>query len=70
MLTEEVGEVAKEVRKHTGRFGYTTPESTEDLASELIDTLNWIIDIANSNNIELSVAFRKNWEKNSVRTWE
>lgn len=70
LLTEEVGEIAKEIRKHAGVYGYKAPEDTNDLGSELVDALNYLIDIANMFDIDLEQAFRKNWEKNSVRTWE
>ena len=69
MLAEEIGEVAKEIRKHTGKFGHNKPENTDDLASELIDVLNWIVDIANNNKIDLGVAFQKKWQHNDRRTW-
>lgn len=69
-LTEEVGEVAKEIRKHEGKYGYAKPHTADDLAAELIDVLNYLLDIANMYHIDLSEAFRKNWEKNSVRVWE
>ena len=69
-LTEEVGEVAKEIRKHAGIYGYKTPDTPDALASELIDVLNYILDIANMHSIDLEQAFRQNWQKNSVRTWE
>lgn len=69
-LTEEVGEVAKEIRKQAGTYGYKKPETTDDLASELVDVLNYLLDLANTYGIDLAEAFRKNWRKNIVRTWE
>lgn len=69
-LTEEIGEIAKEVRKHEGKYGYPKPDTTDELASELIDALNYLLDLANMYDIDLSEAFHKNWQKNSVRVWE
>lgn len=70
MLTEEVGEVAKEVRRHQGTMGYKKPENTDHLAEELVDALNFIVDIANSNNIDLATAFKTKWNTVQTRRWE
>ena len=70
MLAEEVGEVAKEVRKHTGKFGYDKPPNPGALASELVDVLNWVVDIANNNDIDLEKAFRAKWDHTDRRTWD
>lgn len=70
LLTEEVGEVAKEMRKHTGKFGYKTPDSNEELGKELVDVLNWVIDIANSKNIDMTKAFDAKWRETNDRTWD
>lgn len=69
-MTEEVGEVAKEIRKHEGKYGYAKPETTDGLASELVDVLNYLLDIANMYDINLSTAVQKNWQKNQSRVWE
>lgn len=69
-LSEEVGEVAKEIRKLSGKYGYKHPGTTAHLAEELVDVLNFIIDIANANNIDLEVAFRAKWQAVATRTWE
>ncbi|MCA9318923.1 hypothetical protein KDA06_04770 [Candidatus Saccharibacteria bacterium] len=70
MLAEEVGEVAKEVRKQTGKFGYTTPQNSDALAAELVDVLNWVVDLANSNNINLEASIRSKWQQTDNRTWQ
>jgi len=62
-LTEEVGELAREINH---RFGEKTkkPEEPEgDLALELADILFIIICYANSLNIDLEEAFRRMMEK-------
>jgi len=69
-LTEEVGEVAKEIRKLSGKYGYKHPGTTEHLAEELVDVLNFIIDIANANDINLEEAFRAKWTAVATRRWE
>jgi len=69
-LTEEVGEVAKEVRRMTGKHGYKRPENTDHLGEELADVLNFVFDIANSNDIDLEKAFRAKWDTVATRIWE
>lgn len=68
-LTEEVGEVAKEIRKSSGKYGYK-PGTKEALGEELVDVLNFIIDIANANDIDLETSFRAKWHAVATRTWE
>lgn len=69
MLTEEVGEVAKAVRKES-KLGYDKPETTDHLGEELADVLNLTADIANHFNIDLEQAFQAKWHKNFNRTWK
>lgn len=70
MLTEELGEVAKEVRKHTGKFGYNKPKDSSELGAELVDVFNWLVDLANSNGIDLEQAFRAKWHRTATRVWD
>jgi NTP pyrophosphatase (non-canonical NTP hydrolase) len=67
-MTEEVGEVAKAIRKELG-FDGNKPENIDHLAEELVDVLNYVLDIANNYNVDLESAFRAKWIKNSTRTW-
>lgn len=68
-LTEEVGELAKEIRKHSGRFGYAKPETTKELGHELVDIFNYVLDLANTYEVDLVTAFADKWEFNHTRTW-
>ena len=66
-LTEEVGELAREVNH---RFGEKTKKSDEpagDLAMELADILFVVICLANSQRIDLDDAFRRMLEKLNAR---
>lgn len=67
-LTEEVGEVARAVRKEL-ELGDTKPATTDHLGEELVDVLNYILDLAVSFDIDLEQAFRAKWQKNASRTW-
>lgn len=69
-MIEEVGEVAKEVRKISGKYGYKHPGNTDHLGEELVDVLNFVIDLANSNDIDLEKAFRAKWLAVATRRWE
>jgi NTP pyrophosphatase (non-canonical NTP hydrolase) len=68
LLTEEVGEVAKALRKEL-QMGAEKPENTDHLAEELVDVFNYLVDLANMFDIDLEQAFRGKWEKNATRTW-
>lgn len=67
-MCEEVGEVAKAVRKELG-LSAQKPETNEHLAEELVDVLNFIFDIANHYSINLDEAFQAKWHKNESRSW-
>jgi len=69
-LTEEVGELAREINH---RFGQKTKKKDEpdgDLAMELADILFVVICIANRENIDLQAAFERMMEKVESRDRE
>ena len=66
-LTEEVGELAKAIRKEHGTYGYDKPQDTDHLAEELVDVFNYVLDIANVYDIDLDKAFRDKWKVNESR---
>ncbi len=69
LLTEEVGELAKVVRKAHGM--HMDKNSVHGTAGEeLADVLSYILSIANYLNVDLEQAFRAKEEKNKKRTWE
>jgi NTP pyrophosphatase (non-canonical NTP hydrolase) len=66
-LTEEVGELAREVNH---RFGQKTKKATEpegDLAMEMADVLFVLICMANREGIDLDAAFKRMMEKVETR---
>ena len=69
-MTEEVGELAKAIRKEHGGYGYNKPEDNEHLAEEIADVFNYLLDIANVYDIDIEQAFRAKWKKNATRVWE
>jgi len=67
-LTEEVGEMAKAARQVTKL--HTDSNSTKfELAHEMADVFNYLIDLANHFNIDMETAFREKEEINNKRVW-
>lgn len=66
-LTEEVGELAREVNHRYGQKPKKPTEPEGDLAVEMADILFIIISMANSLNIDLEDAFARMMEKYRVR---
>lgn len=66
-LTEEVGELAREVNHTYGQKPKKPTEPEGDLALEMADVLFVIISMANSLNIDLEDAFARMMEKYRLR---
>lgn len=69
-LTEEVGELARELNH---RYGDKTPKAADapgDLALELADVLFVVLCLANSHRIDLDAAFDAMMRKLTVRDGE
>ncbi len=72
LLTEEIGEVAKAIRNHTNLHTQKTHNSEKtkaELASELADVLNYLLDISNYFEIDLAQSFRDKNTENENREW-
>lgn len=68
LMLEEMGELAKVVRKFHGI--HTDDASVLSTAEdELADVFNYLLDVANNLGVDLEVAFRKKEEKNKLRSW-
>ena len=66
-LTEEVGELAREMNHRFGQKPKKTGEAEQDLALELADIMFVIIVIANQQKIDLDSAFRQVLAKYDMR---
>lgn len=72
LLQEELGELARSVRKTIGikheRQGQIA-ESSDHLALELADCFKYILILANKFNVDLLTAFQKKQRIDCNRTW-
>ena len=62
VLTEEVGELARVMARKYGDQSFKQGEK-DNLADEMADVLWVLICLANQTGINLTEAFRQNWEK-------
>lgn len=69
LLTEEVGEFAKAIRK---AHGMKTDDASRqhDMAEEAADVFWLLIDLCNRLDIDLAQAFADKEAKNQTRTWQ
>lgn len=69
MLVEEVGELAKALRKHSGhKMDVTAPDI--NIRHEAADVLWMLIATCNKLGIDLEQAVREKEEHNKQRTWK
>lgn len=75
LFQEEVGELAKALRKHRGLFTeHGTSErarsSQRELALEMADVLSYLLDLADRFEIDLEAAVVEKENFNRTRQWE
>ncbi|WP_343782659.1 nucleotide pyrophosphohydrolase [Alkalibacillus silvisoli] len=66
-LTEEMGELAREINHYYGEKPKKSTEGEKELEEELGDLLFVIITLANSLNIDLNEAFDRSMSKIEIR---
>jgi NTP pyrophosphatase (non-canonical NTP hydrolase) len=69
LMTEEVGELARAVRKHTG-IKMDNKEKAYHIEEELADILTYLLHISNILGLDLEASFWKKEEENNKRTWK
>lgn len=71
-LTEEIGELAKEVRKYRKfKMDINKEENTQlDLEGEIADVFIYILSMCRVMNIDLLEAFKNKEERNCKREWK
>ena len=70
LFTEEVGELAKAMRKTAGLYDEKAKPKNIELEEEFADVLSYLLDLANYFQIDLERAFREKERVNEGRTWE
>jgi NTP pyrophosphatase (non-canonical NTP hydrolase) len=70
LFVEEIGELAKAMRKQAGLYEERARQREFALAEEFADVLSYLLDLANCYGIDLEDAFRAKEKINQSRTWE
>jgi len=70
LFTEEVGELAKAIRKTQGLYQEKARQKHLELEEEFADVLRYLLDLANYFQVDLETAFREKEQINATRTWE
>ncbi len=70
LFIEEVGELAKAMRKTAGLYEERAKQRDISLEEEFADVLSYLLDLANTYHVDLEKAFREKEEINKARKWE
>jgi NTP pyrophosphatase (non-canonical NTP hydrolase) len=70
LFIEEIGELAKAMRKTVGLYEEQAKQRDMSLEEEFADVLSYLLDLANCFQVDLEKAFRAKEEINQSRTWE
>ncbi len=69
MFVEEVGELAKEIRRHERMHIEAGASREPDLEGELADVFNYVLNLANKLEIDLEQAYRRKMKITVNREW-
>lgn len=69
LFTEEIGELAKAIRKTRGLYQEHARQNTLNLEEEFADVLSYLPNLANYFQVDLEAAFRAKEAVNATRTW-
>ena len=70
LFVEEVGELAKAMRKAAGLYEEQAKQRDISLEEEFADVLSYLLDLANCFQVDLEQAFRAKEQINQSRRWE
>ena len=70
LFTEEVGELAKAIRKTQGLYQEKARQKHLELEEEFADVLSYVLDLANYFQVDLEKAFREKEQVNVARKWD
>ena len=69
LFIEEVGELAKAMRKAAGLYDEPAKQRAISLEEEFADVLSYLLDLANCFEVDLEQVFRAKEQVNQSRTW-
>ena len=70
LFVEEVGELAKAMRKAAGLYEEASRQRDMPLEEEFADVLSYLLDLANAFQVDLEAAFRAKEQVNQARSWK
>ena len=70
LFIEEIGELAKAIRKNTNGSLDINKKYDENVEEELADCFIYLFSIANMNHVDMFKAFKEKEKKNCNRTWK
>ncbi len=70
LFIEEIGELAKAMRKAVGLYEEQARPRDMSLDEEFADVLSYLLDLANCFQVDLEKAFRAKEEINRSRIWK
>ena len=70
LFAEEIGELAKAIRKTQGLYQEKARQKRVELEEEFADVFSYLLDLANYFQVDLEKAFREKEQVNSARIWE
>ena len=70
LFIEEVGELAKAMRKKAGLYEERAKQRTLSLEEEFADVFSYLLDLANCFGVDLEAAFRAKEKINESRSWD
>lgn len=72
LLMEEVGELAKAMRRHRNLYteAGTPPLAPSALADEFADVLSYLMELANRHGVDLTAAYQAKEARNAGRSWQ
>jgi NTP pyrophosphatase (non-canonical NTP hydrolase) len=70
LFNEEIGELAKAIRKTQGLYQEKARENRLNLEEEFADVLSYLLDLANYFQVDLEKAFREKEQVNATRIWQ
>lgn len=70
LFVEEVGELAKAIRNQQNLYSEKGRDNKSNLEEEFADVLSYILDLANTFDVNLAEALKAKEAINAKRTWE